>query len=65
MRAVINENRQLTLRELEDLGIPRDIVSEILMEDLGKKLAAKFLQLLSQQQKELHAEVAQDLLETT
>jgi hypothetical protein len=42
MRAVINENRQLTGRELEeDLGIPRTLVSEILMEDLDKKPGSK------------------------
>ena len=42
MRAVINENRWLTVRELEDdLGISRTIVSEILMEDLDKKRGSK------------------------
>jgi hypothetical protein len=56
------------VQELEEaLGIPRTIVSEILMEDLGKKyVAAKFVpQLLSKEQKEFRAEVAQDMLETT
>ena len=56
------------MRELEeDLGIPRTIVSQILTEDLGKKrVAAKFVtQLLSREQKEFRAAVAQDLLETT
>jgi len=45
VRAAINENRRLTVRELEeDLGIPRTTVSQILTEDLGKKrVAAKFL----------------------
>ena len=55
------------MRELEeDLGIPRTIVSEILTEELGKKrVAAKFVpRLLSRQQKEFRAAVAQDLLET-
>ena len=44
VRAAINENRRLTVRELEeDLGIPRTTVSQILTEDLGKKrVAAKF-----------------------
>jgi hypothetical protein len=41
-------------------------VSEILTEDLGKKhvVAEFFLQLLLQEQKEFHAEVAWDFLET-
>jgi hypothetical protein len=44
VRAAINENRRLTVRELEVLGIPRTIVSRILTEDLGKKhVAAKFV----------------------
>jgi hypothetical protein len=44
----------------ENLGIPHTVVSEILMEDLGMKhVAAKFvLRLLSQEQREFHAEVA-------
>ena len=56
------------MRELEeDLGIPRAVVSEIFMEDLGMNhVAAKFvLHLLSEKQKEFRAEVAQDLLETS
>ena len=67
VRAAINENRRMTVRELEeDLGIPRTIVSRILTEDLGKKrVAAKFVpRLLSREQKEFRAAVAQDLLET-
>jgi len=65
--AAINENRRLTVRELEeDLGIPWTIVSQILTEDLGKiRVAAKFVPpLLSREQKEFRAAVAQDLLET-
>jgi hypothetical protein len=56
------------VRELEgDLGIPQTTVSEILTEDLvTKSVVAKFVpRLLSQEQKEFHAEVAQDLLEIT
>jgi len=66
VRAAINENQQLTVQELEDLGIPRTIVSQILTEDLGKKrVAEKFVpRLLSREQKEFRAAVAQDLLET-
>jgi hypothetical protein len=58
----------LTVRELEEgLGIPRTIVSEILKRYLGKKrVAVKYdLRLLSQEQKEYRAEVAEDLFETT
>ena len=57
----------MTVRELEeDLGIPLTIVSQILTEDLGKKrVAAKFVpRLLSREQKEFRAAVAQHLLET-
>jgi len=67
IRAAINENRRLTVQELEEnLGIPRTIVSQILTEDLGRKrVAAKFDPwLLSREQKEFRAAVAQDLLET-
>jgi hypothetical protein len=67
VRAAINKNRRLAVRELEeDLGIPQTIVSQILIEDLDKKcVAAKFvLRLLYREQKEFHAAVAQDLLET-
>ncbi|XP_042211468.1 protein GVQW3-like, partial [Homarus americanus] len=62
VRAAINENRRLTVRELEeDLGIPRTSVSEILTKDLGmKRLTAKFVpKLLSREQKEFRAEVAE------
>ncbi|XP_042243396.1 protein GVQW3-like [Homarus americanus] len=68
VQVAINENRRLTVRELEDdLGIPGTIVSEFLTQDLGmKRVAAKFVpRLLSQEQKEFHAEVAKDLLQTT
>ena len=51
------------MQELEeDLGIPQTIVSQILTEDLGKKFVPR---LLSREQKEFCAAVAQDLLETT
>ena len=67
IRAAINKNRRLTVRELEeDLGIPQTIVSQILTEDLGKKcVVAKFVsRLLSREQKEFRPAVAQDLLDT-
>jgi len=48
------------------MRIPWTIVSQVLTEDLGKKRgAAKFVpRLLSREQKELRAAVAQDLHET-
>lgn len=57
--AAIYKNQQVILREVDDLGIPRTIVSEILTEDLGMKfLVAKFIQQLqSQEQKDFCAEV--------
>ena len=69
MRAGYNyKNWRLTVQQLEeDLGIPWTIVSEILMGDLGMNcVAAEFVQwVLSKEQKEFHAEVAMDLLETS
>jgi histone-lysine N-methyltransferase SETMAR len=68
VQAAINENRRLTLQDLEeDLGISQTVVSEILMEDLGmNRVVAKFIpRLLPQEQKEFRTEVAQDLLETS
>jgi len=39
VRASINENRRLTVQELEEhLGIPRTIVSQILTDDLSRKV---------------------------
>jgi len=52
VRVAISENRRIAVWELEEaLEIPRTIASEILTEDLGKKLvAAKFVpRLLSQE----------------
>jgi len=45
VRAAINENRRMTVSELEEaLGIPRTIASEILTGDVGKKpVAGKFV----------------------
>jgi AraC-like DNA-binding protein len=43
-QTAINENRRLTLREIEeDLGIPRTIVSRILTEDLGVNMWSQYL----------------------
>ncbi|XP_025193608.1 protein GVQW3-like [Melanaphis sacchari] len=66
VRAAIEQNRCLTTRELEDdLGIPKSTVHRILTEDLGMtRVCAKFIpKLLSEQQKSLRLEIAQDNLE--
>lgn len=67
IRVLINQNRRLTVREIEeDLGIPKTIVSEILSQDLGmSRVFAKFIpRLLTEDQKNYRVEVAQDNLET-
>jgi hypothetical protein len=65
VRAAINKNRRLTVRELDDdLGIPRTIVSQISTEDPGKnRRAAKFVPRPASRQ-EFRAAVAQDVIET-
>ena len=63
----INKDQWLTVWELEaDLGIPKTTVSEILTQDLGMKhVMAKFVPcLLLPEQKEHHATVASDLIQT-
>ena len=55
------------MQELEaHLGVPKTAVSEILMQDLGMKhVMTKFTpQLLLPEQKEHHAAVANDLIQT-
>jgi len=67
VRVLINQNRRLTVREIEeDLGIPKTVVSKILSQDLGmSRVAAKFVpRLLTENQKNYRVEVAQDNLET-
>ena len=62
-----NEDRRLTVRELEiDLGIPTSTMSEVLTEDLVMKcVVAKFIPwLLLPEQKEHHAAVADDMIQT-
>ncbi|KAL4105054.1 hypothetical protein QTP88_020329 [Uroleucon formosanum] len=66
VRAAIEQDHRLTTRELEDdLGIPKSTVHRILTEDLGMtRVCAKFIpKLLSEQQKSLRLEIAQDNLE--
>ena len=68
VRAAINKDRRLTVWELEAyLGSPTPTVSEILMRDLGmKRVVEKFiLWLLLPEQKEHHAVVANDVIQTT
>ena len=50
-----------------DLGIPSTTVSEILMQDIGmKRVLAKFIPCpLPPEQKEYHAAVANDLIQTS
>ena len=67
VEAAINKDRELTVRELEaDLGVPKDPMSQSLTKDLGMKcVVAKFiLWLLLPEQKEHHAAVANDLIQT-
>ena len=70
IQASINKDRQLTVQKPEpDLGnlIPKTTVPGILTQDLGRKyVVAKFiLHLLLPEQKEYHAAVANDLIQTT
>jgi len=58
----------LTVREIaEEVGISKVSAHEILRANLNmRRVAAKFVpKLLSEEQKELRVEVAQDLLDTT
>ncbi|GFX85027.1 protein GVQW3 [Trichonephila clavipes] len=66
VRVTIEQDRRLTVRELEDeIRIPKSIVWRILTENLGMtRVSAKFIpKLLSDQQKNLRLEIAQDNLE--
>ena len=68
VQAAINKDWWLTVWELEaDLGVPETTVSEILTQDLGMQcVVAKFFpRLLLPEQKEHHAAVANDLIQTT
>ena len=68
VQAAINKDQRLTLRELEaDLGIPTITVSVILTQDLCMKcVVAKFIpHILLPEQKEHHAAIANDLIQTT
>ena len=65
--AAINKDQWLTVQELAaDMGIPKTIVSKILMQDLGiKHIMAKFIpRLMLPKQKEYYATVANDLIQT-
>ena len=68
VKNLVRGDRRLTLREIaEEVGISKDSAHEILRADLNmRRVAAKFVpRLLSAEQEELRAEVAQDLLDTT
>ena len=67
VHAAVNKDWQLIVRELEpDLGTPKTTMSKIVMQDLGTKhVVEKFIpQLLLLEQKEHHAAVANDLIQT-
>ena len=67
VQAAINKDWQLTVREVEaDLSIPKTVVSEILMQDLGMQcvLAQFVLKLLLPEQKEYCTAVANNLIQT-
>ena len=67
VRSAINKNRRLTVRGLEEnLGIPKTIVSQILIEDLGmSRVIAKFLpRVLTEDQKNFRVEIVKDNLES-
>ena len=64
----MNKDLPLTGRELEvGLGIPKTTLFKILTQDLGMKgvMATFVLWLLLPEQKEHHAAVANDLIQTT
>ena len=66
VRQIVMEDRRLTLRKIvEEVGISRGSVHSILTEDLCmRRVSAKFIhKLLTEQQKELHVEIAQDMLD--
>ena len=66
VRQIVMENHHLTLRKIvEEVGISRGSVHSILTEDLCmQRVSVKFIpELLLEQQKELHVEIAQDMLD--
>ncbi|GFT88999.1 protein GVQW3 [Trichonephila clavipes] len=66
VRVAVEQDRRFTVRELEDeIRIPKSTVWRILTENLGMtRVCAKFIpKLLSDQQKNLRLEIAQDNLE--
>ena len=68
VKTLIMANHCLTVREIGDeLGISKDSGHAILMQDLGmRRVSAKFVpRLLSGKQKQVHLDIAQDLLQTT
>ena len=68
VKILIMANCCLTVREIGDkLGISKDSAQAILMQDLGMcRVSAKFVpRLLSEEQKRVHLDIAQDLLQTT
>ncbi|KAJ4435632.1 hypothetical protein ANN_18248, partial [Periplaneta americana] len=67
VRNLVMADRRLTVREIaEEVGVSKDSAHAILRNDLNmNRVAAKFVpKLLSPEQKDLHRDVAQDLLDT-
>ena len=66
VQQIVMEDWCLTIREIvEEVGISRGSIHSILIEDLCmQRVSAKFiLKLLTEQQKELYVEIAQDMLD--
>ncbi|KAL2740930.1 hypothetical protein V1478_001071 [Vespula squamosa] len=67
VRLAIKENRRLTIRQLmDDLGVPKTIIIEILIQNLQmSRLFTRFVpRVLSQYMKDSRVEIAEDNLET-
>ncbi len=67
VKTLIMANRHLIVREIGDeLGISKDSAHAILTQDLGmRRVSAKFVpRLLSEEQKQVRLDIAQDLLQT-
>ncbi|XP_013791740.1 putative uncharacterized protein FLJ37770 [Limulus polyphemus] len=68
VNAMVMRDRRVTIKEIaEEVGISTFSAHSIMTEDLAmKRLAAKFVpKLLTAEQKELHVEVSQDMLDST
>ncbi|KAJ4449971.1 hypothetical protein ANN_01378 [Periplaneta americana] len=66
VRNLVMADRRLTVREIaEEVGVSKDSAHAILRDDLNmNRVAAKFVPKLSPEQKDLHRDIAQELLDT-